>query len=146
MATQNQGNKIKKGGETMKELSEMSIDELRALQSALQVEVSTRTADLVHCTFETNRSYDPRKHGHAYVATINKDESGRPLRGFLNNAQRAYDSKHKYYDARWEADLAIGTKVEARLDEGSWKNESRSYFIVQPDGLHEVTRQAVLGI
>jgi len=131
----------------MKDLKEMTVDELRELIALAEERIRELTAGKVRCFFETHRDYDPRKHGHAYVAIVKgRGADGKIIREFLNNCQRVYDSKHKYYTARWEVDLPVGTKIEARLEEGSWKNERRSYYIITEEGPEEVDRKEVLGI
>ena len=106
-----------------------------------------QNAKLVSCVFETNACFDARKHGGPYVAVIEGiDTDGKIIRKVANNKTTVWDSKHKYSTSRWIIDLPIGTKIEARLRDGSWKNEHRSYFIVTESGLQDSDRKTVMGL
>jgi hypothetical protein len=97
----------------------------------------------VRVILETEGWFDKRKHGHAYVALLEVKE-GKVTRNFLRPARRIWDSRRKSYMARWEFDAPVGARIEARLDEGSWKNERRSYFEVTPQGLKAINRLEAL--
>ncbi len=132
----------------MKNLKEMTLDELMELQEAVAKEIQTRKLTeqkLVSVKFETCDYFDPRKHGGAYVAIV-KNENGKVNRLFLDVTNKVYDSKRKTYKAIWIADLPVGTKIEARLNDGSWKNEDRDYFIVTETGIEASSRKEVLGL
>lgn len=129
------------------EIKNLSKEELEQLTEQIRIELKSREehAQLVHIVLDTDGYYDSRKHGGAYAAVITS-ESGKTKRDFIERTSIAYDSKHKYYKARFEADLPVGAKIEARLSDGSWKNESRSYYVVEENGLRDATRAEVLGI
>lgn len=124
----------------------LSDDELIQLQKAIEEEIKKRKQgkNLVTVALETEERFDPRKHGHAYVAVIELVD-GKPVRKFIDYTMRAWDSKRKTYKARWEFDAPVGTKIEARLAV-SWKNDHRNYYIVSENGLQETTREEVFGI
>lgn len=132
----------------MKELSEMNFSELQELQKLISEEIQKRKLaeqKIVSVSFETCDYFDPRKHGGAYVAIVT-NTNGKIERQFIELTNRTYDSKRKTYKAIWNVELPVGTKIEARLNDGSWKNEDRDYYEVTENGLEEVSRSIVLGI
>jgi len=149
------GNKIRevifeniKRREKMKELSEMNFSELQELQKLISEEIQKRKLaeqKIVSVSFETCDYFDPRKHGGAYVAIVT-NTNGKIERQFIELTNRTYDSKRKTYKAIWNVELPVGTKIEARLNDGSWKNEDRDYYEVTENGLEKVSRSTVLGI
>jgi len=132
----------------MKELSEMNFSELQELQKLISEEIQKRKLaeqKIVSVSFETCDYFDPRKHGGAYVAIVT-NTNGKIERQFIELTNRTYDSKRKTYKAIWNVELPVGTKIEARLNDGSWKNEDRDYYEVTENGLEKVSRSTVLGI
>lgn len=130
-------------------LDEMGVEELERLKEAIEKELEKRRArddGMVWVELETDGWFDRRKHGNAYVAIVKRGEDGKIQREFIEWTDRVWDSKHKYYKARWVFKAPVGAKIEARLTDGSWKNDYKSYFIVKEDGLEEVSREDVLGL
>ena len=135
----------------MKEIGErlksMTQEELEGLLLAVQEELARRKpADLVAVRLETEGWFDPRKHGHAYVAFIKRNEAGKIEREFVNRTNIVYDRKGRAYKAEWIFEAPIGAVLEARLYEGSWKNECRGYYRVTKDGLVDITQEEALGL
>ena len=98
---------------------------------------------MVRVNLKTDGYFDPRKQGHAYVAIIRRDESGKVRRDFINNVNRVWDRKRKRYIAEWEFDVQVGTVIEARLS-ASWRNDYRCYYAVEEDGLKAISKEEAL--
>lgn len=129
-------------------LTELTLDELKALSAAVaeEMERRLRAGEGVEVVLETDGWYDPRKNGPAYVAIIRDKPGGGIEREFMDPVQKVYDSKRRSYRARWVFRAVPGTRIEARIRAGSWKNEYRSYYIVTFDGVREASRAEVLGL
>ena len=78
---------------------------------------------------KTFESIDPRKNGHAYMARLSFAD-GKASREFIDCNGKNWDSKHKYYDTSFTFRAKEGDKFEARLDDGSWKNDSKVWYMV----------------
>jgi len=129
--------KMKKIKEQIKELG---IEELKELKNFVNTLIEEKKEGKVF-RLETINNFDARKHGHAYVAKLCVDENGKVDRKFFNMQDRIYDSKRKYYQATWEIELKEGDIIEARLDDGSWKNDYRNWFIVENGELKEISQK-----
>ena len=81
-------------------------------------------------TLETIKSFDPRKHGHAYLSKISFNDR-KPVREFIDSNSRMWDSKRKYYETSYTFNAKEGDMFEARLDDGSWKSDLKEYYIVK---------------
>ena len=81
-------------------------------------------------TLETIKSFDPRKHGHAYLSKISFNDR-KPVREFIDSNTRMWDSKRKYYETSYTFNAKEGDMFEARLDDGSWKSDTKEYYIVK---------------
>lgn len=88
-------------------------------------------------TLETIKSFDPRKHGHAYLSKISFNDR-KPVREFIDSNTRMWDSKRKYYETSYTFNAKEGDMFEARLDDGSWKSDLRDYYIVKKDDKGEL--------
>jgi hypothetical protein len=126
-------------------LSAMSDEQLNSLAAAVALEQARRVA--LPATFrwelKTCDYYDHRKHGHAYIARLAKDSAGKVIRLFVDGGSRLWDSKRRTYTQTFVLDVRAGEVLECRLNDGSWKNDHREWFIVGPAGeRREVTQQA----
>ena len=96
----------------------------------------------------TDNSFDPRKHGHAYVAVLTMGEGRKVNREFVQGGSRRWDTKRKTYSQDWEFTVPVGTVLECRLTDGSWKNDYRVWYVVNPasegseDGLESISQSA----
>lgn len=88
-------------------------------------------------TLETIKSFDPRKHGHAYLSKISFNDR-KPVREFIDSNTRMWDNKRKYYETSYTFNAKEGDMFEARLDDGSWKSDLRDYYIVKKDDKGEL--------
>ena len=88
-------------------------------------------------TLETIKSFDPRKHGHAYLSKISFNDR-KPVREFIDSNTRMWDSKRKYYETSYTFNAKEGDMFEARLDDGSWKSDTKEYYIVKKDDKGEL--------
>jgi len=88
-------------------------------------------------TLETIKSFDPRKHGHAYLSKISFNDR-KPIREFIDSNTRMWDNKRKYYETSYTFNAKEGDMFEARLDDGSWKSDLREYYIVKKDDKGEL--------
>ena len=88
-------------------------------------------------TLETIKSFDPRKHGHAYLSKISFNDR-KPAREFIDSNTRMWDSKRKYYETSYTFNAKEGDMFEARLDDGSWKSDTKEYYIVKKDDKGEL--------
>lgn len=88
-------------------------------------------------TLETVKSFDPRKHGHAYLSKISFNDR-KPVREFIDSNTRMWDNKRKYYETSYTFNAKEGDMFEARLDDGSWKSDLRDYYIVKKDDKGEL--------
>ena len=88
-------------------------------------------------TLETIKSFDPRKHGHAYLSKISFNDR-KPIREFIDSNTRMWDNKRKYYETSYTFNAKEGDMFEARLDDGSWKSDLRDYYIVKKDDKGEL--------
>ncbi|WP_298054240.1 hypothetical protein [uncultured Campylobacter sp.] len=88
-------------------------------------------------TLETIKSFDHRKHGHAYLSKISFNDR-KPVREFIDSNTRMWDSKRKYYETSYTFNAKEGDMFEARLDDGSWKSDLRDYYIVKKDDKGEL--------
>ncbi len=118
------------------QLKAMPDEELKALQALISDELASRK-ETVTVELEA-KDFDSRKHGQAYVAILTYDDDGRVQRRFVEHLNRHYDGKRKYYDANWRFEAKVGTVLEARLSDGSWKNDYRQYFVVESDNIRSV--------
>ena len=122
------------------DLTAMSLDDLRSLADRVAVEIVTRDVPAIEppaevtVTLATCSSFDSRKHGHAYVASLTMGEGRKIDRVFIAGSSRRWDSKRKYYSQDWEFPATIGTVLECRLNDGSWKNDYREWYVVESDG------------
>lgn len=126
-------------------LSAMSDGQLDSLAAAVALEQARRAAPptTFRWELETCHYYDSRKHGHAYVARLAKDSAGKVIRSFVEGGSRLWDSKRKTYTQTFVLDVRVGEVLECRLNDGSWKNDYREWFIAGPAGeQREVTQQA----
>ncbi|WP_157109874.1 hypothetical protein [Thermanaeromonas toyohensis] len=129
-------------------LAELSLDELKALSAAVAEEIKRRlrVGEGIEIVLETDGWYDPRKNGGAYVAIVRDRPGGGVEREFVDPVQKVYDSKRRKYRAKWVFRALPGTRIEARIRSGSWRNEHRDYYVVGPDGLREASQGEVLGL
>ena len=88
-------------------------------------------------TLETIKSFDPRKHGHAYLSKISFNDR-KPVREFIDSNTRMWDSRRKYYETSYTFNAKEGDMFEARLDDGSWKSDLKEYYIVKKDDKGEL--------
>lgn len=88
-------------------------------------------------TLETIKSFDPRKNGHAYLSKISFNDR-KPVREFIDSNTRMWDSKRKYYETSYTFNAKEGDMFEARLDDGSWKSDTKEYYIVKKDDKGEL--------
>lgn len=88
-------------------------------------------------TLETIKSFDPRKHGHAYLSKISFNDR-KPVREFIDSNTRMWDNKRKYYETSYTFNAKEGDMFETRLDDGSWKSDLRDYYIVKKDDKGEL--------
>ena len=49
-----------------------------------------------------------------------------------------WDSKRKYYETSYTFNAKEGDMFEARLDDGSWKSDTKEYYIVKKDDKGEL--------
>jgi hypothetical protein len=100
--------------------------------------------------FETDQAFENRKHGHAYVARLFFDTDTEKInREFLESMGRTWNGKRYYYE-KWFVELAENDVIEARLTDGSCKNDYRYWYqirksesirITQAEALNYVTNQ-----
>ena len=89
--------------------------------------------------------YDPRKHGHAYVAIL-RCKNGKLEREFVKRAATVRGRKGYHYIAVWRFKARVGEVLEARINPGSWRNEYRDYFLVTENGLVSLSRKRAIRI
>jgi len=127
----------------MKEIEKMNEKELAELiEKARQIlEQKKQARGIVKVHIETEKYFDPRKHGHAYCAFLRKNGDGKVEREWVNNANKIYmDNKNKYYQKIWDFDAHEGDVIEARVA-GSWKNDYRDYYVVEGGEAKEISRE-----
>lgn len=119
---------------TAEELQSLSDEELADSAHKIVAEQQRRRAQRGLCPvrLETVPAFDPRKHGHAYVAVLVPRSNGKIDREFLDGDARQWDTKRKYYFRAWNVTVPAGTVLEARLNDGSWKNDYRDWYRVDP--------------
>ena len=66
---------------------------------------------------------------------------GKVSREFIDCNGKNWDSKHKYYDTSFTFRAKEGDKFEARLDDGSWKGDSKVWYMVVKDESGELVLQ-----
>lgn len=109
---------------------------LELIQNAKNVLVSRKES--TKFMLETCTSFDSRKHGHAYLAKVVFAEN-KAQREFLEHDGRQWDSKRKSYYTTFTFEAKVGDCFEARLDDGSWKNDYKEWFVVvETDGKLEL--------
>jgi hypothetical protein len=126
----------------LESLKTFSDSELESIVEKVESEQQNRKQG-IQCELKTDENFDHRKHGHAYVARIDK-VNGKITRDFIDRTNIKYDSKRKYYQAQWLFEAKEGDKFEARLTDGSWKNDYKSYFVVKNGELVESSSDEVL--
>ena len=112
----------------MENLALLSDAELLELITQAKAIIESRKADKQFIV-ETFESIDPRKNGHAYMARLSFTD-GKVQREFIDCNGKNWDSKHKYYDTSFTFRAKEGDKFEARLDDGSWKSDSKVWYMV----------------
>ena len=123
----------------MENLALLSNEELLEIISQAEAIIESRKSEkqFVIKTFE---SIDPRKNGHAYMARLSFAD-GKVGREFIDCNGRNWDGKHKYYDTSFTFRAKEGDKFEARLDDGSWKSDSKVWYMVVKDESGELVLQ-----
>ena len=66
---------------------------------------------------------------------------GKVSREFIDCNGKNWDGKHKYYDTSFTFRAKEGDKFEARLDDGSWKGDSKVWYMVVKDESGELVLQ-----
>lgn len=112
--------------EQVKDLSEEELNELLEFIKKIKDE----KAEKVILKLETDGWFDRRKHGSAYVAKLSLRD-GKIEREFIPFTFREWDTKGKYYRAEWEIEVKDGEVYEARLTDGSWKNDYKEWFVIE---------------
>lgn len=120
----------------MKDLNLLTDDELKQLICDATAVLESRK-DGKKFILETYGEFDPRKHGHAYLAKLNFKD-GKIEREFIGCNGKQWDGKHKLYSASWTFVAKEGDKFEGRLSDGSWKNDSKDYYIVMRNDTGEL--------
>jgi hypothetical protein len=90
--------------------------------------------------FETDQAFESRKHGHAYVARLFFDTDTEKInREFLESMGRTWNGKQYYYE-KWFVELTENDVIEARLTDGSWKNDYRYWYQICNDICVKITQ------
>lgn len=116
-------------------LKGMSIEELKTLMSEIKKEIESRS-DSYSFTIETEKNFDKRGNGHAYLAKITKDDVGKVQREFIDMTFREYDNKGMCYYAKWDIKAKDGDCFEARINSG-WKKDYKNFYKVENGSLIE---------
>lgn len=115
----------------MENLALLSDEELLEIISQAKAIIESRKEDKQFMV-KTFESIDPRKNGHAYMARLSFAD-GKVSREFIDCNGKNWDGKHKYYDTSFTFRAKEGDKFEARLDDGSWKGDSKVWYMVVKD-------------
>ena len=110
----------------IEEIVLMTDEELKNLTSEVNKIIESRQ-EKKKIRLETCNYFDPRKHGHAYIARVTLVDD-KIQREFLEDNGKAWDSKHKTYSTSFSFRVGEGDMFEARLNHGSWKNDYKEWY------------------
>ena len=126
-------------------LSELTNEELLFLIEKCKGEIKRRKASTT-ITLSTVANYDSRKHGKPYVAFLTYDAQGKMQRRFVDATNTIYSSNKKYLQREFVFEASDGAIIEARLNDGSWKNEKREYFVIEDDEAKAISKEEAFEI
>lgn len=130
------------GEETEQELKAL----IKKAATILKTRRPARKRTTVPVILETCESFDSRKHGHAYVALLHYVPGKGITREFINGENRVWSSSRKYYSQRFRFQAREGDVFEARLDDGSWKNDSRDYITIDGGDVKKISQREAFSL
>jgi hypothetical protein len=122
-----------------------SNDELKKMSELINFEINSRKEIPAGVTvrFETQKSFNPKPHGAAYVAILKPDGKGGVDRLWVNNNGRSYDGRKKTYFTSFTVETNEDTYLEARLKSSTYEDK-REYYVIHDGQAIRVDREEAI--
>lgn len=106
-------------------------DELKKILGLINFEIKSRMEIPAGVTirFETQKSFNPKPHGAAYVAILKPNGKGGVDRLWVNHTGRSYDGRKKTYFTSFVVSANEGDYLECRLKSSSY-DDKKEYYVI----------------